>query len=195
MTEQEEKKVHEYLNRYHFFEKEEVNLLLKELEFVTYKKKEFVLEKGEKCKYQYFILEGLVRFFYEDKEGTAHTFQFGIENWWFTHYESFVLQIPSEDFIQCLEKTKLLRISKEKLEILFDKLPKLEKVFRIIAENTLIAVNRRNRFYMEMDGIEKYNFLIKSFPDISQRIPQYIIASYLQMTPEYLSNLRKKSLS
>ncbi|WP_196895970.1 Crp/Fnr family transcriptional regulator [Aureivirga marina] len=195
MTEKEKTQLQKYLNRYVFFEKNELEIIFNSLETTSLKKKDFILKKGEKCQHQYFILNGMIRFFYEDKDGIAHTFQFGIENWWFTNYESFTLKIASEDFIQCIENTKLARISKTNLEQLFDRIPKLEKVFRIIAENTLIAVNRRNRFFMDMDGKEKYEFLMQSIPDISQRIPQYMIASYLQMTPEYLSNLRKKSIS
>ena len=105
--------------------------------------------------------------------------------------ESFIKKTPSAISIQALEKTEILIIDKEELERLFFSIPKLERLFRIITENMLIAIQRKNDIYLQMKSKNRYNDLVKHFPEFIQRVPQYMIASYLEITPEYLSELRK----
>ncbi|OEK07564.1 hypothetical protein A8C32_17355 [Flavivirga aquatica] len=105
--------------------------------------------------------------------------------------ESFILEKPSHLFIQALEDTTVLLITKENLELAYVNIPKLERVFRIITENMLIAIERKNEYYIKMGSKERYTSFISELKTFSQRVPQYMIASYLQITPEYLSELRK----
>ncbi|NAY90451.1 cyclic nucleotide-binding domain-containing protein [Muricauda sp. JGD-17] len=161
------------------------------LEENTFKKKEYLLQSGQLCNHHYFIIECLVRTFYFDDSGTEKIVQFGIENWWVTNMDSFIKQKPSSVNIQALEPTTTLSIRKDILDSTYDKLPKIERLFRIITENWLIAQQRNSHFYMKASSKDRYFGLIKSIPNFTQRVPQYMIASYLDITPEYLSELRK----
>ena len=161
------------------------------LEEKKFKKKEFLLRSGKLCDHHHFIVEGLVRTFYYDNTGTEKIVQFGIENWWVTNMDSFIKRTPSSVNIQALETTTTLSIRKDILDSAFDKSPIIERLFRIITENCLIAQQRNSHFYMKASSKDRYFGLIKSIPDFTQRVPQYMIASYLDITPEYLSELRK----
>jgi CRP/FNR family transcriptional regulator, anaerobic regulatory protein len=180
-----------YFNRYVEFNDSEIDEIYFKLVSKTFKKKEYILREGQICKYKYFIITGLVRSFYIDHKEAEKITLFAIEDWWVTNMESFVNKTPSLVNIQALEPTTVLRLSKEALEELYVSIPKLERLFRMITENMLIAIQRKNDVYMQMKSKERYDDLIKTFPDFIQRVPQYMIASYLEMTPEYLSELRK----
>ncbi len=183
--------LHTYLNRYTSFSKHETDAFYSYLTPKTIQKKEFLLKEGDICKNKFFIIKGLIRLFNIDKKGHENIIHFGIENWWTTSFESFITEKPSLLYMQALEETTVLSINKEQLEKAYQKLPKLERVFRITTENMLIAIERKNEFYAKMSSKERYRFFIKSLPAFAQRIPQYMIASYLDITPEYLSELRK----
>lgn len=155
-------------------------------------KKEYLLQEGQVCRKYYFILNGLVRSFYIDGKGNEKITQFALENWWLTNMESFIKKTPSSVTIQAIEKTTALSIDREELHALFDHHPKLERFFRIITENMLIAIQRRNDVYLQLKSKDRYYDFVTSFPSFTQRVPQYMIASYLEITPEYLSELRKK---
>ncbi len=184
--------VHSYLNRYASFSNEETNAFFSYLSPKTFLKKDFLLKEGDVCKHKFFILDGLVRLFNIDSKGHENIIHFGIEHWWTTNWESFITEKPSLVYIQALEDTTVLTLSKENLEKAYVNIPKLERVFRITTENMLIAIERKNEFYIKMSSKERYEFFVKELPSFVQRVPQYMIASYLDITPEYLSELRKK---
>lgn len=180
-----------YLQRYANFDAEEIDLIFTSLSQKTFQKKEFLLEQYQVCKYRYFIIEGLVRYYRTDSDGNENISLFGIENWWLTNLDSFINEIPSHNAIQTVEKTTVLYISKNDLELLYQKVPKLERAFRIITEKTLIAIQRKDEIYMKQNSKERYYSLVDAIPNFAQRVPQYMIASYLDITPEYLSEIRK----
>ncbi|NQX83076.1 MAG: Crp/Fnr family transcriptional regulator [Flavobacteriaceae bacterium] len=181
-----------YLNKYVEFDKQEIDYIYSKLVLKTFKKKEYILKSGQICRERFFIVEGLVRSFYIDNKGNEKISNFAIENWWITDIESYVRESPSYSYIQTVENTKILMVSKVALEKLFVSIPKLERFFRIISDNTLIALQRKNDIYMQMNSKERYTHLVEGFPSFAQRVPQYMIASYLEMTPEYLSEIRRK---
>ncbi|MDN5214772.1 Crp/Fnr family transcriptional regulator [Fulvivirgaceae bacterium BMA12] len=183
--------IRHYFNRYVPFEEKEVDHFYSHLVSKSFKKHAYLLRPGQVCTSKIFIAKGLTRSFYIDDKGNEKILQFGIENWWISDTESFIKRIPSKQFIQALEDTTILMITREKLEELYVAIPKLERLFRIITEHTLMAIQRKYEFYMKMSSKERYESLIKGIPDITQRVPQYMIASYLEITPEYLSALRK----
>lgn len=184
--------IQNYFNRYLPFSDQETQLFCSYLQLKTFQKKDHLLEEGQICRNQFFILEGLVRHFYIDDKGHEQTTQFGIENWWVTNMESFLKQRPSQLSIQAIEKTTALLLTKNDLEQLYVKLPKLERIFRVITENMLIAIQRRNAFHWYMKSEDKYKMVSDHLPDFLQRVPQYMVASYLGMTPEHYSAVRKK---
>lgn len=181
-----------YLIRYAEFTDHEIQLIYSTCTEQIYQKKEFIIEQNHICKYKYFILKGLVRQFRVEENGNESISAFGIENWWITNLDSFVNKTPSINSIQAIEETTVLQITNTQLEDLYVKIPQLERVFRIIAENTLIALQRKDEIYMKKSSKERYFILVAQIPDFAQRVPQYMIASYLDITPEYLSEIRKK---
>ncbi len=181
-----------YLNRYVNFDDDEIDHFYENLTEKHYKKKEYLLRHGKICKYYYFIVEGLVRTFYIDNHGKERITQFAIENWWVTDMESFKKEQPSVNNIQALENTVALSVHKDQLEKLYAEIPKLERFFRVITENMLIAIQKRNEYYLKMNSKDLYESLLNSLPEFTQRVPQYMLASYLEITPEYLSELRRK---
>ena len=183
--------VKKYFDRYVSFEPDEFDQFYSCLTPKTFRKKEYLLQEGEICKHSFFITQGLTRSFYLDEKGSEQILQFGIENWWISNTESFVKEVPSHLFIQALEDTSVLMIARPELERLYLQIPKLERLFRMITENMLIALQRRDGYFMKMNSKKRYENIVRSFPDFVQRVPQYMIASYLEITPEYLSELRK----
>ena len=182
----------EHFLRYVNIEDSEIDEIYSKFTREVFHKKEYLLQEGQVCRKYYFILNGLVRSFYIDSKGNEKITQFALENWWLTNMESFIKNTPSSITVQAIEPTTVLSIGKEELHALFDHHPKLERFFRMITENMLIAIQRRNDMYLQMKSKDRYDDFVASFPSFTQRVPQYMIASYLEITPEYLSELRKK---
>ncbi len=121
--------------------------------------------------------------------------KFGKEDWWFTNLDSFRSGAPSQSNIIALEDTAVLALARPDQETLFDAIPRLERMFRIIAENTLISLTRRYELHMKMKGRDRYLHFTGKLPGFANRIPQYRLASYLGLSPEYLSFLRGRPRS
>ncbi|WP_298488267.1 cyclic nucleotide-binding domain-containing protein [uncultured Maribacter sp.] len=183
--------IQDYLNRFVPFSDNEIDIIYKNLILKTYKKKGFLLEQNSICLYNFFICKGLVRSFTTNSAGEEKTSQFAIENWWVTSMESFMKEKPSFNTIQAIEETTALCLDKNTLNSLYTKVPKLERCFRIITENMLIAILRKDEIFMKLNSKERYLGFVKKNPTFMQRVPQYMVASYLDITPEYLSELKK----
>ena len=184
--------IKKYLNRYVKFNDYEIDLFYSKLRPKTFPKREFLLKEGTICKYNFFILKGVIRSFYIDSKGNEKITQFAIDNWWITNMESFIIETPSTQFLQAIEDTTIVYLSKKSLEELYKENPKFERLFRIITENMLIANLRKNDVFLQMKSKDRYNDFITKLPNFIQRVPQYMIASYLEITPEYLSELRRQ---
>ncbi len=182
-----------YVNQYVKFSNVELDHFFDSLLIKDIKKKEFLLREGEVCRCKYFIIEGLTRTYHTDRKSNEKITQFGIENWWVTDIESFKNGTLTYQNIQALENTKTLCLHKDKLQKLYTELPKLERFFRLVTENWLIAIQKRSNFYLKLDSKLRYEMFVQAFPGFAQRVPQYMIASYLEITPEYLSALRSNS--
>lgn len=181
-----------YLCRYVAFDDSEINVIYENLNLKTISKKEYLLTEGNVCNCKYFVISGLLRSFYINNKGEERITQFAIENWWVTSIESLIKGSPSYLSIQAIEDTVVLILHKEDLIKLYAAVPKLERFFRMITENMLISFQRKNDIYLRMKSKDRYMDFIKHFPNFVQRVPQYMIASYLEITPEYLSQIRKK---
>lgn len=181
-----------YCNNYVNLSPGEFNRFHSNFDRKSYKKGKYLLTQGEICRYEFFIGSGLVKSFNIDENGQEQIHQFGIESWFVTNLESFVQKTPSKIFIQAVEDTEVLAISKERLGNLYNSIQKLEKLFRLITENMLIAIQRRAEVYLRKSSKERYEHFVNNFPNFTQRVPLKMIASYLDITPEYLSNLRSE---
>lgn len=161
----------------------------------TVRKKENLLEEGQICKEHFFVLKGILRKFYINEKGSEQTTEFAIENWWITDNMVYEHQSQTEFYIQAVEKTELLIITQKNQELLLSQFPKLERYFRFVYQRAYAAAQMRIKYIFSLAKDEFYFQLVKKHPEFVQRVPQYLIASFLGFTPEYLSEIRKKNLS
>jgi CRP-like cAMP-binding protein len=156
------------------------------------RKKQYLLQQGDVCRYTAFVTKGLLRSYTVDEKGTEHIVQFALEGWWVADLYSFFTGEPSVYNIDAFEESELLLISKTNYELLLEQVPKLERFFRILTQNNLIALQRRLIGSFSKTAEENYIQLIHAHPNIVQRVPQHMIASFLGITPETLSRIRKQ---
>ena len=159
----------------------------------TVRKKELLLSNGQVSKSLFFVEKGCLRMYFINKKSGEQITQFALEGWWLTDFFSFMDNTPSEYFIQSIEAASLVSIDRLVFDDLLKALPQLERYFRIIMQKNLAASQLRAKYLYEMSKEEFYHHFSSSFPDFVQRVPQYMIASYLGLTPEYVSELRKKN--
>ncbi|WP_417361346.1 Crp/Fnr family transcriptional regulator [Galbibacter sp.] len=154
------------------------------------RKRRFLLQDGDPCIYTCFVEKGLLRSFRIDDKGNEHILQFGMQGWWVADLYSFLTGESSEYNIEALEDSELLLITKPSWDLLLKEVPAFERYFRILIQNNLIATQNRLMRNMTLTAEERYSKLIREFPDIIQRVPQHMIASYIGVTRETLSRLR-----
>ena len=157
------------------------------------RKRQYLLQEGDVSKYVAFVEKGMLRSYKIDEKGTEHILQFAFEGWWISDQFSFLTGEPSQYNIDALEDSELLLLSKPAEEQLMDRLPKMERYFRILLQNHVIATQRRLVSSLSHTAEEKYNELIQSCPTIPQRVPQHMMASFLGITPETLSRIRRQA--
>ena len=157
---------------------------------IEIKKKEIILTKGNICRDVFFVLNGLLRVFFVDKDGEEKTFHFSLENTFSADYESFLKKIPSNYSIQALEDTTIVLMSFEMLHDGYKYLRNGEKLGRLLAEEYFFIFNDKIQTIYTQTPIERYNDLKEKFPNILQRIPQHYIASYLNVSSVHLSRLK-----
>lgn len=161
-------------------------------EVLECKKKENLLAEGELSKFNYFVLNGCLRKFFVKQNGSEQTTQFALETWWIADLFSFEKQQVADCYIQAVEKSTVLRISYQNYVKLLTEHPVMESYFRKIYQINTAASERRIRYLYEFSREESYLHFRNLFPEFIQRIPQYLLASYLGFTPEYLSEIRAK---
>lgn len=166
-----------------FFKEQDVN------------KKENLLVEGKVCRYHYFVLNGCLRKFFVNEKGIEQTTEFAIENWWITDNIAYEHQRPSEFYIQAVEKSNVLYIDYPSQENLVRAHPKMERYFRFIYQRAYAASQMRIKYLYDFSKEEMFHHINELHPDFVQRIPQHLIASFLGFTPEYLSEIKKKTRS
>ena len=157
------------------------------------RKRQYFLQEGDVCKYQAFVEKGLLRSYTVDEKGSEHILQFASEGWWIADLSSYLTAEPSFLNMEALEDAELLLLSKPSWEEAMKKIPALEHYFRIIIQNHLVATQKRLLQSLAETAEEKYNRFLKTYPECVQRMPQHMIASYLGVTRETLSRIRKHS--
>jgi CRP-like cAMP-binding protein len=156
------------------------------------RKKQYILQQGDVAKHLFFVNKGCLRSFETDDTGKEHVIQFSIENWWVSDMDSNLSQLPSQLNIECLENCELLQLEIHNLDKIYLEIPKLERFFRIITQNALIVSQRRLLSVMSKSALQRYLEFSDRYPLFMQRLPNHHIASYLGITPESLSRLRKE---
>ena len=153
---------------------------------------EFLLREGDVCKYESFVVKGCLKTYYLDEMGIEHIIDFSIEEWWADDLYSLLTQTPSKSNIKAIEDTDVLQIGKTDLELLYQKIPKFERFFRILFQNAYITQREQINLALSASAQERYLLFIKKKPYAEKRFSQKDIASYLGVTPQFLSTLKKK---
>ena len=181
-----------YISNYVVLSDIEVAFLESKLIFRKYLKGQYIVQQGDICKYSCFVISGCTKTFYVDKEGQEHIVMFSIEDWWTSDMGSFITQTPADFNVQCLENSELVLFSYDIIEDLYKEIPKLERFFRQIIEKGLVASQKRIVRNFSLSAKEQYLYFREQYPKIEQRIPQYMIASYLGITKEFLSKIKSQ---
>ena len=153
-------------------------------------KKTFLLQEGEVCDFEAFILKGLIRTYYLDKEGVETILLFAVEDWWASDITSFSERKPSNLFIETLEECELLTINYVDKTRLFEKVPAFERMFRLLVQRSLSVLQQRFYSSISETAEERYKQFLEKYPLVAQRVPQHQIARYIGVSPEFLSKVR-----
>ena len=155
------------------------------------RKRQYHVQAGDYCKYEAYVVKGCLRQYYVDDAGAEHTVSFAVEDWWTSDMYGLITGKPSLTNIEALVDAELLLIEKTDFDKLLNDVPKFEKLFRIKLQRAFVANQKRIIENMSMPAEQRYLNFIEQFPSLEQRLPQKLIASYLGITPESLSRIRK----
>lgn len=158
---------------------------------MTFSKKEQIIREGNLSNNIFFIEEGLLHSYIIDDSGEIHTMQFSFEDYWINDLYSFLSGNPAIFNIEALEKTRVLAISKTNFDKACDEIPSFERFFRILIQNAYVGSQHRLAKVFSKDAEQRYLDLIQKQPNLSQRVPQYLVASYLGIKPQSLSRIRQ----
>lgn len=176
----------------------DISFSQKEKDFINSKFKKITLKKGEILlspntfvNHQYYISSGCLRSFFVGKSGKEHTVQFAIKDWWMSDYTAFFSSGISKMSVECIQDAVIHEISREDMEILYASIPGLESLFRKKLESAFASFQQRILGYLSQSALERYLTFIKNYPNIEKIVKNYHIASYLGITTESLSRIRK----
>jgi CRP-like cAMP-binding protein len=182
----------EYISRYVELNDEETVRFKSFLKITKVKKKQFIVQPGFVCKNKSYVVKGAFRGYLVDNDGKEHTLAFAIEDWWISDYSSLIYQEPATLFVEALEDSVLIQIDYEDIQTYLKEIPKLEKFERIITQRSLAFHQKRLLSNFTKTAEERYDEFMSKYSAISQRVPQYALASYLGFSTEYLSKIRNK---
>ncbi|MEI6947169.1 Crp/Fnr family transcriptional regulator [Paraflavisolibacter sp. H34] len=158
-------------------------------------KKQNLLVEGKVCKSNYFVEKGCLRLFFINEKGVEQTIQFALEHWWMADFTSFSTQQPSEYYIQAVETSGVLALEYAAQEEMLQRFPQMERYFRLVHQRAHAAYQFRIRGLYYLSREELFHQFNEKYPEFVQRVPQYLLASFLGFTPEYLSEIRRKKRS
>lgn len=170
---------------------EQLDAILNQVEVLNLKKREAFLRAGEVCKYEGYINKGCMRVYFTDHKAHEHVVQIAFEDWWIADLTSFFTGLPANYTIEALEDTELFLLERSKVDDLFKTIPPFETAFRLLLQNAYVSLQRRVIATMSLSAEERYLELTRKYPQMELRVAQHHIASYLGITPEALSRIRK----
>lgn len=158
-------------------------------------RKTVLLRAGDICQFEGYIVKGCARIYHLDINGCEIILSFAVEDWWISDIASFHEQKPSTFFIEALEKTEMLMLSPQNKQRLLRELPKFEHVFRMLIQRNLCTIQNRLVSTISKTAMERYLEFVTLYPTVPPRVPQYHIASYIGVSPEFISIIRKRLAS
>lgn len=173
---------------------EEVDIVTSLFVHKRFRKHQYILQEGDVCTHDNFVIKGLARTYRVDDKGHEHILRFTPEDWWTGDLGSFLSDTPSLYNVDCLEDTEILRISSADLDTLFERVPKMNKYFRLLYQRSIVSYTLRVTSTLTKSAAERYEEFIRQYPHIGQRVPNHQIASFLGITPQSLSRIRNQSL-
>lgn len=171
---------------------EEIDMIRGVLKTKKLRKKQYLLQEGDVWKYNAFVSKGFLRTYRVDDKGQEHYIQFSVENWWAGDRESYITEEPAKYNIDAFEDSEVVLISKDDFEMLLREIPKLATFMRNLLERSFIALRNRVHSNITFTAEEKYQDFLKTYPNLTSRMPQHMIASYLGITAETLSRVRNQ---
>ncbi len=162
------------------------------LEHQEVKRNEFILRENHPCNNINFVTSGLLRAYFISPNGKEHTIMFAKEDWWITDMYCFTTRKPAMVSIQAIEESIVLSLSRTKLDELYQKIPEFNKFFRILMENAYSREQLRTVQNLSFSAIDRYHDFVSKYPLVASKVPLKHIASYLGVTPEFLSTIRAK---
>ncbi|NUY81484.1 Crp/Fnr family transcriptional regulator [Flavobacterium sp. MAH-1] len=169
----------------------ETEILRDNFQKLSIGKGHIILREGQPASYQYYVCSGCLRAFYVDASGKEHTLQFAVNDWWISDYTAFLVNGRAILNIECLQDAIVYRLSKDNLEELYRSVPSVESFFRLIFERYLISFQERVLANLAQSATERYLTFISTYPDIQKNVKNYHVASYLGITSESLSRIKK----
>lgn len=182
------KNISQYVN----LSEQDFKQFVKPFELKTFKRKEVVLKEGDYCLFEGFVLSGCFKVYYLNENGFEQTLYFAVEGWWITDIDSLINNVPSILNIEALEDSEVLMISKKDKEDLYETMPQIEKLFRIMNQKSSVALQRRILSLTGKTADKRYLEFLEKYPGLEQKITQQQVASYLGITHEFLSKIRRK---
>jgi CRP-like cAMP-binding protein len=177
-----------------YLDPEEMTLFLAAFEVKKVKKRQYIIQPGFVARHKNYVAKGAVRAYVIGEGGEEHTIQLAIEDWWITDYNSYVYQQPASMFVVALEDSVVLQIDYENEKRLKSSHHKFETIFRIAAERSAAFQQRRIISGLTRTAEERYHDFLERYPEMAQRVPQYVLASYLGMSTEFLSRIRNHKI-
>ncbi len=176
------------------FSEEEFKQFSAPFELKKFKKREVVLSEGEYCLFEGFVTSGCFKVYFMNEEGLEQTLYFAVENWWILDLDSLINNVPSTLSIEALEDSEVLMISKKDKNLLYETMPQVEKLFRIMNQQTSISLQRRILSLLHKTADKRYIEFLEKYPTLEQRLTQQQVASYLGISHEFLSKIRKRTV-
>lgn len=173
---------------------EEKALFLSKTEIQHHKAKTLLHNAGAICEFSYFVNSGIVRSFNINDNIVEHVLHFACEGWWIGDLYSLLSRKPGNLFIEVLEDAEIVLLSKENQDELYSEIPKLERFFRILTENSLVAHQERLMDNLSLSAEERFEKFCSKYPTLLQKVPQKQIASYIGVTPEFFSKMKARLL-
>lgn len=174
------------------FTKSEIKIIESVFHKINVKKGAILFNAGDIVDYKYYILEGCLRTFYIDSHGREHTIQFGIKDWWISDFTAFFSSEKAIMTIEAIQASIIYRISKKDKDYLYNQIPKIDRFFRIKLEQAFASFQKRILANLSQTATERYLNFIQTYPNIEKKVKNYHIASYLGITTESLSRIRKE---